>query len=128
MVRVRVELIGSLSLTTNSRKFKKGQPQILTNLSEIKECENHPDFRTVRLSEEKPTPPKAEVKKEVEQKEQIGFKIEEKEQVLTGENLRAQLREMKKTKLLEIAAERGVLLIGDEKKQKMIEKIMEAGE
>jgi hypothetical protein len=49
----RVELVGSLTHDGNGRKFKKGEPQIITTPSDIQYYQSQAGFTVVFLSQEK---------------------------------------------------------------------------
>lgn len=120
MVKARVTLTGSLSHEHGGRRMIKGQPQVITNPAEILYYQQQSGFSVVVLDgENKPTEKKVEAKKE-EVKEEV--KEEESKDAYTKDQLQA----MKKRKLVDVAAEVGVLLEGSEKKSRMIAAILKA--
>lgn len=61
MASAKVELVGCLSLTTQGRTFKKGQPVLLTNSEEIAAFKADSNFRVELLAEPKAEAPKPKV-------------------------------------------------------------------
>lgn len=119
-MRARVELTGCLTHEGNGRKFKKGQPQILTNSSDIKYYQGQACFSVTvletkksKVKEPEPDPSKDSGAGNT------GGDDDDADETYTAE----ELEEHKKADLKEIAAEMG-LDVGGTKKE-LIERIID---
>lgn len=120
MTKAKVELVGSASHSGGGRKLIKGQPQLITNLSEINYYKGQSGVTVTMIEEVAPQKAKVKTPSKVEVKQKA--KVETKVAKYTQENLKG----VKKAGLIEIAAELGVFLDGTEKKKEMIVEILEA--
>jgi len=143
MTRAKVELLDCASHTGLGRKLLKGQPQIITNPSEINYYKNQSGIKVTMLDEvvviakpEIKVEPKVEPKIEIEEEKEVE-NFEDEEEAISQDDYnnsedekskytRENLKGLKKEGLIEIASELGVFLDGSEKKKEMIDEILEA--
>ena len=116
MARAKIELMDSLSHAGRGRTFRRGYPQILTNAGDIQYYLSHPSYNVQMLDT-------APAKRAVPSDPDSGSK--EGGEVAPPVYTRSKLEALKKVELMDMAAEMGILLEGDELKVDMIDTIIE---
>jgi len=124
MARAKITLRGSMTHTVKGRTFRKGFPQIITNLADIKYYESQPGFHVEMLS----APKKASTNPAAPKKTKDVPKPQVEEKPAAETHSRDKLKSMKKMELFAIAKHWGVETEGNEKKLDIIEAILEAQE
>jgi hypothetical protein len=118
MAKARIELRKSETYTARGRTFKRGQPAVIDNDSDIAYFQAQPEFTVTFLRPvEPPKPPKAAPPPAAEPEDDDESPLTEQE--LSG---------MSKSALVKLAAERFALDLsdGEPKKSAMIEAILKA--
>lgn len=127
MTTAKIHVNGMRSMTINGRTVLKGRPATISGEAEIRAWEGQAGVKVVRLAP--PTKPKTEQPKAnpAPKDESNGNGDEdEDDEDDEPEYTRAQLKGMKKSQLITIAADLGALVAPGEKKSSVIELILEA--
>ncbi len=135
--RARVELRTGLTHHGNGRVFKKGQPQILSNLADIRYYQQEGSFVVTVLGETpapvaktsapKPSPkPAAEPIPETAEPEELDDEEDDEEDDEDSDNdyTRAELAVMRKAELVDVCKELGLDTVGTVKE--LTERILDA--
>jgi hypothetical protein len=138
-VIAKVELNGSLTHTHAGRSFKRGQPQVITEASEIAYYKTIPGFAVTVLDKAKEKSPLASVVEPEDAVEPEGEPKAEEPEAKEEETVKAQkprapkrrfthaeLKVMNKAQLIEIAHAYGLPVDEDTKKADLMAEIVEA--